>query len=136
MATTTSPVTGVDFVTVPTTDLEATADFYENVLGLLRSKAWQRPGEEALGIEFEPGTVTIALLACERLGIEFRPNPVPIALQVDDVEAARAELESRGVTLKGTSSTVASATRPSSRTQRAMPSGCTTATRRPPEAAP
>jgi predicted enzyme related to lactoylglutathione lyase len=101
MATNTSLVTGVDFVTVPTTDLEATADFYENVLGLPRSKAWQRPGEEALGIEFEPGTVTIALLACKRLGIEFRPNPVPIALQVDDVEAARAQLESRGVTFKG-----------------------------------
>lgn len=29
--------------------------------------------------------------------IGFRPNNHPIALRVDDVEAARAELESRGV---------------------------------------
>ena len=31
------------------------------------------------------------------LGIEFQPNSVPLALQVADVAAARAELESRGV---------------------------------------
>ena len=54
-----------------------------------------------MGAEFETGTVTIALLACERLGIPFQPNKVPIALRVEDVEAARAELESRGVSFKG-----------------------------------
>ena len=76
-------------------------DFYGNVLGLQRSSVWQRPGEEPLGAEFETGTVTIALIASERLGIEFQPNKVPIALRVDDVEAARAELESKGVSFKG-----------------------------------
>ena len=97
----TSIVTGVDFVSIPTRDIEAAAEFYENVLGLERSKAWQRPGEEPLGIEFETGTVTIALIATERLGIPFQPHKVPIALQVDDVAAARATLESRGVTFIG-----------------------------------
>jgi predicted enzyme related to lactoylglutathione lyase len=97
MTTSTSIVTGVDFVSVPTTDLTAAMDFYGTVLGLERSSVWQRPGQEPVGAEFETGTVTIALLACERLGIEFQPNKVPIALRVDDVEAARAELESRGV---------------------------------------
>jgi predicted enzyme related to lactoylglutathione lyase len=77
------------------------AEFYEGVLGLERSSAWQRPGEEPLGIEFETGTVTIALIATERLGIPFQPHKVPIALQVDDVTVARAELESRGVTFTG-----------------------------------
>ncbi len=101
MSTSTSLVTGVDFVSVPTRDLSAAADFYGDVLGLERSSTWQRPGEEPLGIEFETGTVTIALIACERLGIEFTPSKVPIALQVADVESARAELESRGVTFKG-----------------------------------
>jgi catechol 2,3-dioxygenase-like lactoylglutathione lyase family enzyme len=101
MSTSTSLVTGVDFVSVPTTDLEAAMDFYGDVLGLERSSVWQRPGQEPLGAEFETGTVTIALLACERLGIEFQPNKVPIALRVDDVEAARAELGSRGVEFKG-----------------------------------
>ena len=54
----------------------------------------------ALGVEFETGTVTIALVAAERLGIPFRPHEVPLAFQVDDVAAARAELESR-VTFRG-----------------------------------
>ena len=54
-----------------------------------------------MGAEFETGTVTVALLVSERVGIEFRPNSVPIALRVDDVEAARAELESRGVMFRG-----------------------------------
>ena len=101
MSATTSIVTGVDFVSIPTRDVTAAAEFYENVLGLRRSKAWQRPGEEPLGIEFETGTVTIALIVPENLGIPFQPHKVPIALQVDDVAAARAELESRGVSFTG-----------------------------------
>jgi predicted enzyme related to lactoylglutathione lyase len=101
MSTSTSLVTGVDFVSVPTTDLEAAMDFYGEVLGLPRSSLWQRAGQEPVGAEFETGTVTIALIACERLGIEFQPNKVPIALRVDDVEAARAELESRDVEFSG-----------------------------------
>jgi catechol 2,3-dioxygenase-like lactoylglutathione lyase family enzyme len=101
MTTSTSIVTGVDFVSVPTRDLPAAREFYENVLGLEPSKLWQGPGEEPLGAEFETGTVTIALIACEQVGIEFQPNVVPIALQVDDVAAARAELESRGVSFQG-----------------------------------
>jgi predicted enzyme related to lactoylglutathione lyase len=94
-------VTGVDFVSVPTRDLGTAMDFYGNVLGLPRSTVWQRPGHEPVGAEYETGTVTIALLACEQLGIEFRPNAVPIALRVEDVHAARAELESRGVSFDG-----------------------------------
>ena len=101
MSATTSIVTGVDFVSIPTRDIEAAAHFYENILGLERSSAWQRKGEEPMGIEFETGTVTIALISSEKLGIPFEPHKVPIALQVDDVAAARAELESRGVTFKG-----------------------------------
>jgi predicted enzyme related to lactoylglutathione lyase len=97
MSTSTAIVTGVDFVSLPTTDLPAAMDFYGDVLGLPRSSMWQRTGEEALGAEFETGTVTIALIACERLGIEFQPNKVPVAFRVEDVEAARAELESRGI---------------------------------------
>jgi predicted enzyme related to lactoylglutathione lyase len=72
-------------------------EFYGEVLGLPRSSVWQRPGEEAVGAEFETGNLTLGLLACERLGIPFQPNKVPIALRVDDVEASRAELESRGI---------------------------------------
>jgi catechol 2,3-dioxygenase-like lactoylglutathione lyase family enzyme len=101
MTTSTQLVTGVDFVSVPTKDLAAAREFYGDVLGLEPSKLWQRTGQEPLGAEFETGTVTIALIACEQIGIEFQPNKVPIAFQVDDVEAARAELESRGVRFQG-----------------------------------
>ena len=94
-------VTGVDFVSVPTKDLAAAAEFYGSVLGLRESSRWQRPRDEPLGVEFETGTVTLALVASDRLGIEFQPHKVPIALQVDDVEAARAELEARGVKFHG-----------------------------------
>ena len=97
MGTDTALVTGVDFVSVPTTDLAAARAFYGDVLGLEASKVWQRSGQEAVGAEFETGTVTLALVACEPLGIEFRASVVPVALQVEDVEAVRAELESRGV---------------------------------------
>jgi catechol 2,3-dioxygenase-like lactoylglutathione lyase family enzyme len=101
MSTKTSVVTGVDFVSVPTRDLAAAIDFYENVLGLPRSSVWQRPGHDPVGAEFETGTVTLALVACEQLGVAFQPHKVPIALRVDDVAAARAELESRGVRFNG-----------------------------------
>jgi len=101
MSATTSIVTGVDFVSIPTRDIAAAAAFYENVLGLERSSAWQRPGEAPMGIEFEIGTVTLALMEVERFGIPFQPHTVPIALRVDDVAAARVELEARGVAFEG-----------------------------------
>ena len=97
MSVETKLVTGVDFVCVPTQDIAAAMDFYENVLGIEPSKRWQRGDEEPMGAEFEPGDVTIALLNVGKLGIEFQKNNAPIAFQVNDVEASRAELESRGV---------------------------------------
>ncbi len=87
-------ITGVDFITVPTRDFETASAFYENVLGLERSKQWgQMPAAE-----FETGTLTIAVMQSDAFGIEFERHSHPIALHVDDVEAARAELESQGVT--------------------------------------
>lgn len=100
MTTRTSLVNGVDFVCIATTDLAAAMDFYGNVLGLQRSSVWQRPGEDPIGAEFETGSLTLAWLASASLNLEFRPNNHPIALHVDDVEAARSELESRGVSFK------------------------------------
>jgi predicted enzyme related to lactoylglutathione lyase len=90
-----SLVSGVDFVCVSTKDLSAAREWYENVLGLERSKLW---GEEnPMGAEFETGSLTIALVDSDKLGIEPRTNNHPIAFHVDDVEVARGELESRGV---------------------------------------
>jgi len=95
VSTQASVVTGVDFVSVATRDLDAMRAFYGDVLGLPCSSVWGR--DDPVGAEFETGTVTIALLHSERLGIPFQPTSHPIALRVDDVAAARAELQSRGV---------------------------------------
>lgn len=96
-----SIVTGVDFVSIPTQDMAAARAFYTDVLGIEPSKVWARGEEDPMGAEFEPGTVTLALIDVAKLGIPFSPTNVPIALQVDDVDAARKELESRGVEFKG-----------------------------------
>ena len=97
MTTNTRLVTGTDFVTVGTRDFDAAAEFYGQVLGMPMSKRW---GSMPAG-EFETGTLTIAVMQSDAFGIEFRANNHPIALHVDDVAAARAELEARGVEFKG-----------------------------------
>jgi predicted enzyme related to lactoylglutathione lyase len=91
-------VTGVDFVSIPTQDLERAVAFYGPTLGLPRSV--YRP--ERNFAEFETGTVTLSIVDPERMGIgSFTPNANHIALQVQDVHAARSELEERGVTFMG-----------------------------------
>jgi catechol 2,3-dioxygenase-like lactoylglutathione lyase family enzyme len=50
--------------------------------------------------EFETGDVTIAVMQMDAFGQEFSPNGGPIAFHVDDFDAAKAELESRGVTFQ------------------------------------
>lgn len=97
----TGMVGGVDFVSIPTADLARAREFYGEVLGLEDSAVWQPPGGDALGAEFETGTVTLALIAAEAVGIEPRPMVVPIALHVDDVAAAKAALEAKGVEFRG-----------------------------------
>lgn len=86
-------VTGVDFATVFVDDYPAAVEFYGEVLGLEQSaKYGKTPGGE-----FETGTLTLQVMDAEAIGQEFRPSGNPIALHVDDVEAARAELEGKGV---------------------------------------
>ena len=87
-------ITGVDFIAVPTQDFEKASAFYGDVLGLERSSQWgQMPAAE-----FETGSLTIAIMQSDAFGIAFSPHSHPIALHVDDVAAARAELEEKGVT--------------------------------------
>ena len=86
-------VTGVDFITVPTRDFAKADEFYGDVLGLKRSKRW---GDMPAG-EFETGSLTIAVMQSDAFGLEFAPHKHPVALHVDDVEAARGELQGKGV---------------------------------------
>jgi catechol 2,3-dioxygenase-like lactoylglutathione lyase family enzyme len=97
MATQTQIVNGVDFVALPTKDWEASRKFYEEVLGLPSGKQW---GDMPAG-EFETGSLTVAVMQVDAFGIDFAPHTLPIEFHVDDFEAAKAELESRGVEFQG-----------------------------------
>jgi predicted enzyme related to lactoylglutathione lyase len=97
MSSQTPLISGTDFITVATRDYDAAADFYGNVLGLAFSKRW---GSMPAG-EFETGNLTIAVMQSDAFGVEFQANNHPIEFHVDDVAAARAELESRGVEFQG-----------------------------------
>ncbi len=97
MTSSTPVITGTDFITVATRDFDAATRFYGEVLGLPLSKRW---GDMPAG-EFETGNLTIAVMQSDAFGIEFRANNHPIELRVDDFDAARTELESRGVEFKG-----------------------------------
>ncbi|MGN6378533.1 MAG: VOC family protein [Gaiellales bacterium] len=88
-----SLVTGVDFVSVGAADFDAAVRFYGEVLGLPQTARYGRMP----GVEFTAGGLTIQVLESQAFGMEFRASTHPIALRVDDVAAARAELESRGV---------------------------------------
>jgi predicted enzyme related to lactoylglutathione lyase len=91
-------ITGVDFVSVPTTDLERAVAFYGDTLGLRRSV--YRP--ERNFAEFETGTVTLSVVDPEKMGIgSFSPNRNHLALHVEDVAAARSTLQARGVEFAG-----------------------------------
>jgi predicted enzyme related to lactoylglutathione lyase len=93
MSTASPLVTGADFLTVFVTDYPAAVDFYGNTLGLEQSADYGR----VPGGEFETGSLTLQVMDAAAIGREFQPRSHPLALHVDDVEAARAELESRGV---------------------------------------
>ena len=67
------------------------------MLGLRESKRWGKMP----AVEFETGSLTIAVMQSDAFGIEFRANNHPVALHVEDFERARAELASRGVEFKG-----------------------------------
>jgi predicted enzyme related to lactoylglutathione lyase len=90
-------LTGVDFVGVPTRNLDAALAFYGETLGLPRSVYVK----ERNYAEFETGNLTLSVFHPEEFGLEYRPNPNAIALHVDDVAAARAELEGRGLAFHG-----------------------------------
>ena len=84
----------LDFIGIPSRDGERARSFYREVLGM-------RPDEHADYEQWAGGSCFV-VWEPERVGMEFvaqTGNPLP--LRVEDVHAARAELESRGVTFFG-----------------------------------
>ena len=92
-----SLITRTDFVFLPITSFEKAEEFYGTTLGLECSKRY----DNDLGGEFETGSLTIQLVDVAKIGREFEPSKGAIALHVDDVEAARSELERSGVEFVG-----------------------------------
>lgn len=87
----------VDFVAVPTSDLERAVQFYGTTLGLERSVYIK----ERNYAEFETSNLTLSVIDAEKMGIECDPVRSGIALHVADVKEAREELERRGVQFEG-----------------------------------
>jgi catechol 2,3-dioxygenase-like lactoylglutathione lyase family enzyme len=87
-------VTGVDFVAVPSTDWRRSRAFYVDTLGL-------RP-DDAGDAEFWIGQTCFGIYQPADYGLEFAPQRTAhIAMHVEDVEAARAELEAKGLVFHG-----------------------------------
>lgn len=84
----------VDFVVIPSRDLEASSEFYGTKLGLRRSVYIL----DRHYSEFEAGNLTLSVVNADAMGIGHHVSHNAIAFHVDDVAAARAALEERGVT--------------------------------------
>jgi catechol 2,3-dioxygenase-like lactoylglutathione lyase family enzyme len=86
-------ITGIDFATVFVTDYPKAVEFYGQTLGLEHSADYGKiPGGE-----FETGNLTLQVVDSAAIGRDFEPSGHPLALHVEDVEAARTELESKGI---------------------------------------
>jgi len=103
--TTSQLVTGVDFVGVPTHNLEAAVEFYGETLGLARSVYLK----ERNYAEFETGNLTLSVIDAEAMGLEHHPVH-NVALHVEDVQEARTALEDAAWPSRVTPSTQASVT--------------------------
>jgi predicted enzyme related to lactoylglutathione lyase len=85
----------VDFISIPTLDVERAKWFYGETLGLPHER------DTPVGAEFLAGQVTLGIWDPTKVGREFAANPAEIALRVPDVAAARAVLEAQGVAFAG-----------------------------------
>ena len=87
-------ITKLDFIGVPSRDAERSRTFYVDTLGL-------RPDEHSR-FEFWVGDTCFGIWEPERQGMEFHAERCSHpAFHVDDIAAARAELEGRGVEFFG-----------------------------------
>jgi catechol 2,3-dioxygenase-like lactoylglutathione lyase family enzyme len=86
-------ITKVDSVGIPSRDWQRSRQFYVETLGL-------RPDERSRN-EFWIGDTCFGIWEPEKWGMEFRAAVGGILLRVEDVAAARAELEAEGIEFVG-----------------------------------
>ncbi len=85
----------VDFVSFLTQDIERAKEFYAGTLGL------EIESEGDSDMEFRLGQVTLDVFDPSSIGEPFAPTLAGFALRVPDVDAARDELEAKGVQFDG-----------------------------------
>jgi catechol 2,3-dioxygenase-like lactoylglutathione lyase family enzyme len=85
----------VDFVSFLTRDIARAKEFYAGTLGL------EIESEGESDMEFRCGQVTLDIFDPSSIGQMFAPSPAGMAIRVPDVDAARAELEAKGVVFDG-----------------------------------
>lgn len=98
MNTTKPTITRVDFVSLPTQDVERATAFYRDLLGLAEAPATL---DSATSSEFDLGGTTLSVWDPTSVGRPFQPNTNAVALHTDDVPAFRAQLEAAGVPFVG-----------------------------------
>ncbi len=79
----------LDFISVPTRNAARAVAWYRDVLGL--------PASDVTEGEVETPNVTLSFWEPEREGLPFVANEAGFALRVAGVEAARAELQAKGI---------------------------------------
>lgn len=79
----------VDFISIPTRDVERSVAWYRDVLDL--------PESDVSEGEVETPNVTLSFWEAEREDLPFVANTAGFAVRVADVAEARAELEAKGV---------------------------------------
>ncbi len=83
-------ITKLDFVSIPSQDAERARAFYVETLGL-------KPDKNA-PFEVWAGETCLSIWEPEKFGMDFGPQKNGhIAFRVDDVDAARGQLEAKGV---------------------------------------
>lgn len=90
-------ITRIDFVPIPTQDVDRATAFYTDTLGLEESP--HTVGKPFT--EFDLGGTTLSIWDPSTAGREFQANTNSIALHTDDVAAMRVQLQDRGVTFFG-----------------------------------
>jgi len=87
-------IASLDFVGIPSQDADRSRRFYAETLGLR--------ADEKAEYEFWVGETCLGIWEPEKQGMPFAPQKnAHLALHVDDVAAARAELEAKGVEFAG-----------------------------------
>jgi catechol 2,3-dioxygenase-like lactoylglutathione lyase family enzyme len=87
-------VESVDFVSLPSRNIQRARRFYLETLGLPLET------DTPVGFEVKAGQVTLSVWEPEKVGVPFAPNPNDVAFRVKDVEASRKTLEQKGVKFK------------------------------------